>query len=60
VLQVVFGGTYNLAHLIVYFVGPVAGGILGVLVYDFMTRSRTVGSPELGGVAESAVEHLHS
>src|SRR6266851_9099796 len=50
VLQVVFGGTYNLAHLIVYFVGPVVGGILGVLVYDFMTRTRIVGSAELGGV----------
>ncbi len=60
VLQVVFGGTYNLAHLIVYFVGPIVGGILGVLVYDFMTRTRIVGSAELGGVAESAVEHHHS
>jgi len=59
VLQVIFGGTYNLAHLIVYFVGPIVGGILGVLVYDFMTRSRVVGSAELGGVSESAVEHHH-
>ena len=57
VLQVLFGGTYNLAHLVVYFVGPVVGGILGVIVYDFMTRGRTVGSAELGGVSESAVEH---
>jgi hypothetical protein len=58
VLQVLFGGTYNLAHLVVYFVGPVVGGILGVLVYDFMTRGRAVvGSAELGGVSESAVEH---
>ncbi len=43
VLQVLFGGTYNLAHLVVYFVGPVVGGILGVLVYDYMTRGRAVG-----------------
>jgi len=28
-------------------------------VYDFMTRTRIVGSAELGGVAESAVEHHH-
>src|SRR5207253_3287550 len=27
VLQVLFGGTYNLAHLVVYFVGPVVGGV---------------------------------
>jgi glycerol uptake facilitator protein len=57
VLQVVFGGTYNLAHLVVYFIGPIVGGILGVVVYDFMTRARTVGSAELGGVSESAVEN---
>jgi glycerol uptake facilitator protein len=47
VLQVVFGGKYDLAHLIVYFVGPIIGGILGVLVYDFMTRARTVTSVEI-------------
>src|SRR5712692_4487936 len=57
VLQVLFGGMYNLAHLVVYFVGPVVGGILGVLVYDYMTRGRAVGSAELGGVSEAAVEH---
>jgi glycerol uptake facilitator protein len=56
VLQVLFGGTYNLAHLIVYFVGPIVGAILGVLVYDFMTRAHVAGSAELGGVSESAVE----
>jgi glycerol uptake facilitator protein len=57
VLQVLFGGTYNLAHLVVYFVGPLLGAVLGVLGYDFMTRARVAGSSELGGVAESAVEH---
>src|SRR5579884_1123817 len=57
VLQVLFGGTYNMAHLLVYFVGPLLGAVLGVLGYDFMTRARVVGKPELGGVAESAVEH---
>jgi glycerol uptake facilitator protein len=56
VLQVLFGGTYNLAHLVVYFIGPIVGGILGVLVYDFMTRARTVGQAELGGISETAVE----
>ena len=58
VLQVLFGGTYNLAHLVVYFVGPIIGGILGVVIYDFMTRPRAIGSAELGGVSETAVENI--
>src|SRR6266700_3519984 len=56
VLQVIFGGKYDLAHLVVYFIGPIIGGILGVVVYDFMTRERTVGSAELGGIEKAAVE----
>lgn len=55
-LQVLFGGTYNLAHLIVYFVGPIIGAVLGVVVYDLMARARTVGSAELGGIEKTAVE----
>ena len=56
-LQVLLGGKYDLSHLIVYFVGPLLGGVLGVIVYDFLSRGRQVaGSPELGGVSESAVE----
>lgn len=38
VIQALFGGSYNFAHLIPYFVGPILGGILGVIVYDFMAR----------------------
>jgi glycerol uptake facilitator protein len=38
VLQVMFGGKYELAHLAVYFIGPAIGAILGVVIYDFMTR----------------------
>jgi glycerol uptake facilitator protein len=58
VLQVVFGGSYNLLHLVVYFVGPLVGGVLGVVVYDFMTRGRRVvaSTPELGGIEKAAVE----
>lgn len=57
VLQVVFGGSYNLAHLVVYFVGPIVGGVLGVVVYDFMTRHRAVAtSAEFGGIEKTAVE----
>ncbi len=41
VLQVVFGGTYNLAHLVVYFIGPSLGALLGVWVYDFITREES-------------------
>ena len=55
-LQVLFGGTYNLAHLNVYFVGPIVGAVLGVVGYDFMTRVRQVGSAELGGIEKTAVE----
>lgn len=39
-LQVLFGGTYNMSHLIVYFVGPIIGAILGVVAYDFLTHQR--------------------
>jgi glycerol uptake facilitator len=56
-LQVLLGGTYDLSHVIVYFVGPLAGAVLGVFVYDLMSRGRVTGSAELGGVSESAVEH---
>jgi len=55
-MQVWFGGTYNMAHLVVYFAGPVIGAVLGVLGYDLMTRARVVGSAELGGVEKTAVE----
>lgn len=58
-IQVLLGGKYDLSHLIVYFVGPLLGGVLGVLTYDFISRGRVIaGSPKLGGVTESAVEHV--
>ncbi len=57
-LQVLLGGKYDLSHLIVYFVGPLLGGLLGTLTYDFISRGRAIaGRPELGGVSETAVEH---
>lgn len=55
-LTALLGGTYDLTHLIAYFVGPLAGAVLGVVVYDVMSRARVTGSAELGGVSESAVE----
>jgi len=55
-LQVLLGGTYDLSHLIVYLVGPLLGGTLGVLTYDFIQRARTTGSAAIGGISESAVE----
>ena len=55
-LQVLLGGTYDLSHMIVYLVGPLLGGTLGVLTYDFLQRARTTGSAAIGGVSESAVE----
>ncbi|MBA2287168.1 MAG: aquaporin family protein [Ktedonobacteraceae bacterium] len=59
-LQVLLGGKYDLSHVIVYFVGPLLGGTLGVLTYDFLQRARTTGSRAIGGVAESAVENVSS
>ncbi len=57
-VQVLLGGTYDLSHLIVYFVGPLLGGVLGTLTYDFIARGRAIaGKPELGGVSETAVEN---
>lgn len=55
-LQVIFGGKYDLTHLIVYIVGPILGATLGVIGYDFITRTRTVGDPELGSIEKTAVE----
>jgi glycerol uptake facilitator protein len=56
-ITVLLGGTYDFTHIIAYFVGPLVGAVLGVLVYDFMQRARVTGRAELGGIAESAVEH---
>ena len=39
-LQILLGGKYDFSHMIVYLVGPLLGGALGVFTYDFMTRSR--------------------
>src|SRR6266700_2144507 len=58
-VQVLLGGTYDLSHLIVYFVGPLLGGVLGVFTYDFLQRARvTASTPELGGIEKSAVEKV--
>jgi glycerol uptake facilitator protein len=56
-LQVLFGGTYNMAHLIVYFVGPVIGAILGVVGYDFLTRPRAA-SKQVEEASDAKVEAL--
>ena len=39
VIQFLFGGKYDFTHLIPYIIGPIIGGILGVVVYDFMART---------------------
>jgi glycerol uptake facilitator protein len=48
-VQLALGGKYDATHLIVYFVGPLVGAILGVLVYDFLSRARAA-----SGAAASA------
>ncbi|HSL27618.1 MAG TPA: aquaporin, partial [Anaerolineales bacterium] len=53
VLQVVFGGTYNLAHLAVYFIGPSLGALLGVWVYDFITREESTRKSVIGEAAKA-------
>jgi glycerol uptake facilitator protein len=56
IIQVLFGGSYNLTHLIVYFVGPIIGAILGVLTYDFLTRARAASaSKEAQDLQEAGV-----
>ncbi len=56
-IQVLMGGSYPMAHLIVYFVGPIIGAILGVVVYDVMTRARAAHSNE-AIVTEAQVEQI--
>lgn len=36
--QLMLGGFYPIAHLIVYIIGPIIGAIVGVYAYDFMVR----------------------
>jgi glycerol uptake facilitator protein len=36
IMQLLFGGTYNGAHLLVYIIGPIVGAIAGVLAYDLV------------------------
>jgi glycerol uptake facilitator protein len=55
-ITVILGGTYDFTHIIAYFVGPLLGGTLGVLTYDFLRRARVAGTPELGGIEKTAVE----
>src|SRR5713226_9399256 len=55
-ITVILGGTYDFTHIIAYFVGPLLGGTLGVLTYDFLRRARVTGTPELGGIEKTAVE----
>jgi glycerol uptake facilitator protein len=47
VWQVALGGAYEMAHLAVYFIGPALGAILGVWVYDFITREEPAKSSVL-------------
>jgi glycerol uptake facilitator protein len=56
-IQVLLGGTYNMAHLLVYFVGPIIGAILGVVGYDFLTRARA-SSKQVDKASEAKVEAL--
>lgn len=57
-IQYLFGATaYNPLHLLVYSIGPIVGGILGVITYDFVARGRIVASSaELGGIEKASVE----
>jgi len=44
----------DLSHLIVYFVGPLLGGVLGTLTYDFMTRARAATASKAAGDLQEA------
>jgi glycerol uptake facilitator protein len=56
VVQLLFGGKYEVLHLIVYFIGPILGAILGVITYDFLTRSsaKTVAALPLEEVSSTS------
>lgn len=56
VLQMVFGGKYEMSHLAVYFIGPAIGAILGVVAYDYMTRVQTADAPNREAAANSAAD----
>ena len=36
VVQLLFGGSYPIAHLLVYFIGPIVGAIVGVFAYEYL------------------------
>lgn len=48
VAQWITGGYYPALHLIVYIIGPIVGGIVGVYAYEYMARTR---------VAEQGTHH---
>ena len=53
VLQVAFGGVYQMAHLAVYFIGPAVGAVLGVWVYDFITREPVTQTSAVGDAVKA-------
>jgi glycerol uptake facilitator protein len=55
VIQVLFGGTYDLTHLTVYFIGPIVGAFLGVVSYDYLTKIHKVLPARLDNLEKVAV-----
>ena len=41
-VEMMFGRVYPFSHLLIYFIGPIVGAIIGVFVYDYLAPSRTV------------------
>jgi glycerol uptake facilitator protein len=39
-VQVLFGGSYPIAHLLIYFIGPIVGSVGGVFAYEYLALRR--------------------
>lgn len=35
-IQLLFGGSYQIGHMFVYFIGPIVGGVIGAFAYEYL------------------------
>lgn len=50
IIQMAFGNSYPIGHMFVYFIGPIIGGILGALAYQYLARPHAEKEPTYRGV----------
>ncbi len=46
IIQMLFGNSYPFGHMFVYFIGPIIGGILGALAYQYLAHPQAEKEPE--------------